>query len=132
MTSGNNTKLLIYAERGRSSSCAIRYVLSELWYIFVSDCIHNPSGNFNVETTLFQWITATLNQRWNVVAYMYKSCNFVSTSKVEMRSKWDLEENMSMWRGNLVKNYKKKNQMLNNVYKHILDSPVFYVSWSFS
>lgn len=100
--------------------------------IYLLDCIHNPSGNFNVETTLIQWITATLNQRWNMVAYMYNSCNFVSTSKVEMRSKWDLEENMSMWRGNLVKNYKKKNQMLNNVYKHILDSPVFYVSWSFS
>lgn len=83
MTSGNKTKLLIYAESGTSSSCAIRYVLSELWYIFVSDCIHNPSGHFNVETTLFQWITATLNQRWNMVAYMYKSCNFVSTSKVE-------------------------------------------------
>lgn len=54
MTSGNKTKLLIYAECGTSSSCAIRYVLSELWYIFVSDCIHNPSGHFNVETTLFQ------------------------------------------------------------------------------
>lgn len=54
MTSGNKTKLLIYAECGTSSSCAIRDVLSELWYIFVSDCIHNPSGHFNVETTLFQ------------------------------------------------------------------------------
>lgn len=43
-----------------------------------------------------------------MVVYMYKSCNFVLMLKVEMRLKWDLEENMLMWCGNLVKNYKKK------------------------